>query len=156
MRLPLMYLKSPRLFYAHLLLNYINEEGCLHIHLMNLLPHEWSERNKHPDRSIPGHWSEIILIVYPLFLGECTFYEPFLIPLDNTICSMLDLVDPLGSYYWLPFWSWNYIPYIILHDGLVLLHHDILPKLLACCFLKTGRLKINDIYHKSHIWTESL
>ena len=45
----------------------------------------------------------------------------------NTICNMLDLVDPLRSCHWLSFWSRNYLPNIILHNRLVLLDHGILP-----------------------------
>ena len=39
----------------------------------------------------------------------------------------IDLVDPFGSHCKLPLRSWNNIPHIILHDGLILLHHDISP-----------------------------
>jgi hypothetical protein len=44
---------------------------------------------------------------------------------------MLDLIDPPGSHHWLHLMSRNYIPNIILHDGMILFHHGILPNLLA-------------------------
>jgi hypothetical protein len=61
--------------------------------------------------------------------------------------QQLDLIDPLGIHYKLPFWSRNIIPHIILHDGLILFCHGILPYLLTCCFSMTRRLGINDVVH---------
>jgi hypothetical protein len=56
-----------------------------------------------PNRSIPGHWSKGVFIVYSLFLGELSCYEPCLVLLNTVIYSMFDLVDPLGGHYEFPF-----------------------------------------------------
>jgi hypothetical protein len=53
---------------------------------------------------------------------------------------MLDLADQLGSHYCLPFWSPDHFSHIILHDGLILLHHDILAFLLLSSFFNGGGL----------------
>ena len=66
--------------------------------------------------------------------------------LDASICCMLDLVDPFGGHQKLPLRSWNNIPHIILHDGLILLHHGISPNLLV-----SNLLIINDVTHKGHV-----
>jgi hypothetical protein len=58
---------------------------------------------------------------------------------------MIYLIDPLGTHHRLSFCSHNYVSNIIIHDGLVLFHHGILPNLLAYCLLKIGRLGINDV-----------
>ena len=44
-------------------------------------------------------------IIYSFFLGEATSHKYFFMFLYATICSMLDLVDPLGSHNRLPLWS---------------------------------------------------
>ena len=67
--------------------------------------------------------------------------------LDVAICCMLDLVDSFEGHHKLPLKSRNNIPHIILHDGLILLHHGISPYLLVSSLLITGRLIINDVTH---------
>ena len=76
--------------------------------------------------------------------------------LDASICCMLDLVDPFGGHHKLPLRSRNNIPHIILHDGLILLHHGISPNLLVSGLLITGRLIINDVTHQGHVTQESM
>ena len=58
---------------------------------------------------------------------------------------MLDLVDPFGSYNGLPFWSWDKIPNIILHDRLILFDHRILPFFPFFHFFIIGRLFIKRV-----------
>ena len=70
--------------------------------------------------------------------------------LDVVVRYMLDLVGPFGSHQKLPLRSQNNIPHIILHDGLILLHHGISPNLLVSGLI-TGRLLINDMTHQGHV-----
>ena len=48
-------------------------------------------------------------------------------------------------------WSPNDLPHIILHDGLILLHHGISPYCMTSCLLITGRFRINDVAHSCNI-----
>ena len=79
------------------------------------------------DGSVSCYGCKCLLVVYAFFLGEAMHHEPYLVFFNATICSMLDLVDPLQSHDRLPLWSQNYLPYIIIHNRLVLLNHGILP-----------------------------
>ena len=63
---------------------------------------------------------------------------------------MLDLVDPYGRYYGLPFRSQSLILDIILHDQLVLFDHSLLPFLLGYFFI-ARRICINDVTQQCHI-----
>ena len=74
--------------------------------------------------------------------------------LDASIYCMLDLLDPFGGHHKLPLRSWNNIPHIILHDRLILLHHDISPNLSVSILLITGRLIINDVTHQGNVTWE--
>ena len=76
--------------------------------------------------------------------------------LDASICCMLDLVDPFGGHHKLPLRSWNNILHIILHDGLILLHHGISPSLLVSGLLIIRRIIINDVTHEGHVTRESM
>ena len=76
--------------------------------------------------------------------------------LDASICCMPYLVDPFGGYHKVPLRSRNNIPHIILHDGLILLHHGISPNLLISGLLITRRLIINDVTHQDHVTRESM
>ena len=62
---------------------------------------------------------------------------------------MLDLVDPYGIHYRLPFRSRHCILNIILLE-LVLFDHSLLPFLLVYFFI-AGRLCINDVAQQCHI-----
>ena len=64
---------------------------------------------------------------------------------------MLDHIDALGSHHGLPLRSWNNLRHIILHDKLILIHHDILQDLMSCYIIVIGRLIINDVTHHFHI-----
>ena len=74
--------------------------------------------------------------------------------LDASIYNMLDLLDPFGGHHKLPLRSQNNIPHMILHDGLILLHHGISPNLLVSALVKTGRLIINDVTHQGNVTRE--
>ena len=73
---------------------------------------------------------------------------------DASICCMLDRVDPFGGHHKLPLRSRNNMPHIILHDGLILLHHGISPNLLVSGLLITRRLIINDVTHQGNVTPE--
>jgi hypothetical protein len=64
---------------------------------------------------------------------------------------MLDLVNPLGSNHLLPFWPGHHLPYIIFHDGCILLHHGLLPHSMVCSLLISGRLCINKFCHQGNV-----
>ena len=81
-------------------------------------------------------------IVYSLFLRETMNLA--LYPLLLPFCFMLDLVDPLGRHYRLPFRSRKRILDILFHDQLVLFDHSLLPFLVGYFFI-TGRICINDV-----------
>ena len=55
-----------------------------------------------------------LFVVYAFFLWEASCYESFLVSHDVVIYCMLDLIDPYGRYYRLPFRSQCLILYIIL------------------------------------------
>ena len=97
------------------------------------------------DRSVSGYRCKGFFIIYSFFLWEVTGHESCFIFLYTAICSMLDLVDLVGSYNRLPFWSWDNIPNIILHDRLILFDHSILPFFPFCCFFIVGRFFINNV-----------
>jgi hypothetical protein len=48
-------------------------------------------------------------------------------------------------------WPWNYLPYIIFHNGGIFLHDGLLPHLMSCSTLITRRLSINELSHQCHI-----
>ena len=81
---------------------------------------------------------------FPLFerflwqqIWPCVFHA--------TIYSMFNLEKQFGGHYSLPLRSRYNLPYIILHDGLQLLHHGILPNLVYGYFFIHGRFKFNDV-----------
>ena len=92
-----------------------------------------------------------MLIIYSLYMRESSSNKYHFVPLDAPINYVFDLVDPFGSHYRLPFRSQNNIPHIILHDGLILLHHDISPYWMTSCLLIIGRLKMNDVAYSCGI-----
>ena len=90
-------------------------------------------------------WVEFLFIVYSFFLGETSSNKSCFIFFYAIVFSMLDLVDPSRSYDRLPFWSWDNIPNIVLHDRLIFFDHSILPFFLLCHFFITGRFFVNEI-----------
>ena len=64
---------------------------------------------------------------------------------DRELEEPQEVVDPLGSYNGLQFWSWDNIPNIILHDRLILFDQSILPFFLFCHFFIVGRFFINNV-----------
>ena len=70
-------------------------------------------------------------------------HEPCFVSLDVAIYCILDLIDPHGRHYGLPFRSQNRILDIIPHDQLV-------PFLLGYFFI-AGRICINDVTQQCHI-----
>ena len=59
--------------------------------------------------------------------------------------SVFGMVEKFGSYNRLPFWSWDNILNIILHDRLTLFDHSILPFFHFCCFFIVGRFFIDEV-----------
>lgn len=117
----------------------------IYIHLMYLpLPH-YNYWENISNRSVSSYKRQGLLIIYSPFLGESMSHKIFLVFLDVAICSMFDLVDPLGRHYKLIFRSRDQIQDIILHDRLVLFDHSILPLFLLDSFFIVGRLCINDV-----------
>ena len=132
--------KVLELLYVNLFLNKTIEECNIHIHLEKYPSHNKSKRNSNSTRGVPGHWIECLIIIHTLFLRESTCHELIFVLLDASIFHMLDLVDPSRSHHRLPLRSQYYLPQIIIHDGLVILHHGISPCLLVCNILIGGRL----------------
>ena len=98
-------------------------------------------------RSVYGQWSTSLHNLLPLSKRN---HKPFFVFLDVSICCMLDLVDPHGRHYKLPFRSRNHILDIIPHDQLVLFDHSIIPFLLGYFFV-IRRIYINDVTKQCHI-----
>ena len=86
----------------------------------------------------------------PLFAKNMS-HKSHLVFLNTAISYMLDLIDPFGSYHELPFKPRDHLLHIILHDGLILLHHGICPYLLSNSLLIGGRLCINDVSHLIYV-----
>jgi hypothetical protein len=156
MRLLLMYHETIWLLDVYFFLNLSIEKCCLYIHLMYSPTHGCYRGNNHPDRSVSSNKNKCILIIYSLHLRESSSNKSRFVPLDAPISYMFDLIDSFGSHYRLPFRSRNNIPHIILHDGLILLHHGISPYWMTSCFLITVRFRINDVAHSCGIARISL
>jgi hypothetical protein len=151
MRLLLMYHETIGLLDVYFFLNLSIEKGCLYIHLMYSLTHGCCRGNNHTDRSVLRNMSKCLLIIYSLHLRESSSNKSHFVPLDAPVNYVFDLVDLFGSHCKLPLRSQNNIPHIILHDGLILFHHDISPYWMTSCLLITGRLKMNDVAHRCGI-----
>ena len=78
-------------------------------------------------RSVSSQWSMPFHIILPLSKRN---HEPWFVSLEAAICCILDIVDPHGRHYELPFRYWNTILDIIPHDQMVLFDHSILPFIL--------------------------
>ena len=76
-------------------------------------------------------------------------YESCLVSHDVSIYYMLDLVDPYGRHYKLPFRSRHFILGMILLE-LVFFCHSLLPFILVYFFI-AGRICINDVAQQCHI-----
>ena len=72
-----------------------------------------------------------------------------ILPWDVAIYCVLDLVDPYGRHYGLPFRSRHCILDIIPLDQLELFDHFPLPFLLGYFFI-AGRIYINDVAQQCH------
>ena len=92
-------------------------------------------------RSVSGQWSMPCHSVLPLSERN---HEPWFVSLDIAIYCILDLVDPHGRHYGIPFRSRNHILDIIPYDQLELFDHSLLPFLLGYLFI-VGRIYINDV-----------
>ena len=132
--------KALKLLYIHLFLNNTIEERSLHIHLVKSPTHNKSKGDNSSNRGVPDHWSKCLIIIHYLSLRESTCHEPSFVLLDVAIRCMLDFVDSSRSHHRLPLRSRYYLPQIILHDGLVFLHHGISPSLLVYSLLRSGRI----------------
>ena len=78
--------------------------------------------------TVPRHWCKCLYVFYAFFLWEASCYECCFISHDVSIYFMLDLVDPYGRHYRLPFRSRHRILDIIPLD------HSLLPFLLGYFF----------------------
>jgi hypothetical protein len=135
---------------VYFFLNLSIEKGCLYIHLMYSPTDGCCRGNNHLDRSVSSNMRKCLLIIYSLHLRESSSnkYHLCLSMLPSTVCLIFrsiwkSLQTSLRSQ--------NNIPHIILHDGLILLHHDISPYWMTSCLLITGRLKMNDVAHSCGI-----
>ena len=95
-----MCLNRQWVLYIHFLLDYTIQECCLNIQLLCLLYHTCTYGSI---GSVPHNWYKCRLIVYSLFLLEASCYKYCLVFLDVSISYILDLVDPYGRHYGLPF-----------------------------------------------------
>ena len=100
-----MCLESQWFFHIHFLLDYTIQESCLDIHLVYFPLHDYFQCKYGPNGSVPHHRCKCLFVVYAFFLWESSCYESFLVSHDVVIFCMLDLVDPYGRYYGLPFRS---------------------------------------------------
>ena len=98
-------------------------------------------------RSVCGQWSRSCHSLLPLSERN---REPCFVSLDAAIQRILDLVDPHGRHYELPFGSQNRIIDIILLDQLVFSDHSLLPFILVHFFINR-RICINDVTQQCHI-----
>jgi hypothetical protein len=151
-----MYHETVWLLDVYLFLNLSIEKCCLYIHPMYSLTHGCCRGNNHLDRSVSSNKSKCLLIIYSLYLRESSSNKSRFVPLDAPVNCVFDLVDPFGSHYRLPFMSRNNISHIILHDGLILLHHGISSYWMTSCLLKIGRLRIDDVAHSCGVARISL
>ena len=133
------------LLYIHFLFHYTIQERSLDIHLVNLPFHQCSQSKYLSDGSVSGYMYTIFFIIYSFFLWEAMSHESCFIFLYVAICSMLDIVDPFGSYNRLPLSSWDNIANIILHGQLILFCHSILPLFPFYCFFIVGRFFIDEV-----------
>ena len=140
-----MCLKTEWLLHIHFLFHYTIQESSLDIHMVYLLFHHCNHSKYLSDGSVSGYRCKSFFIIYSFFLGEATSHKSCFIFFYVIVCSMLDLVDPFESYNRIPFWSWDNISNIILHDRLVFFDHNILPLFSFCHFFVTGRFFINEI-----------
>ena len=143
-----------RLLYVYLLLQLTIKECCLDIYLMDFPSHLCCKWDHSSYRSILGHRSKCLLIVYSLLLREPLGHEPCLVFLDATICTVLYLIDSTWSNYFSIYWSRHYLPHIILHNWVILLNHSFLPYLMLCNLLIDGRFTIYQLTNQYHIVIE--
>ena len=99
-----------------------------------------------------GQWSVACHSLLPLSKRND---EPCFVSIDAAICYILDLVDPHGRHYGLPFRFWNHILEIIPSDQLALFDHSLLPFLLVYLCIP-GRICINDVTQQCYITGVSL
>ena len=129
------------------LLMYVLSHGCLlssYKALFNL--HTWVFLSC----VLTSNGCKCLFIVYAFFLWESSCYKSCLVSHDDAIYCMLDLVDPCGRHYRLPFSS--SMPHPKHHSSWT---GTLLPFLLSYFFID-GRLCINDVAQQFHITGVSL
>jgi hypothetical protein len=146
----LMYCKTIWLLDVYLFLNISIQKGCIYIHLMYSLTHGCYRGNNHSDRCVSSNRSKCF-IIYSLHLRESSSNKSHFLPLDAPVNCVFNILYPFGSHYRLPLKSQKNIPHIILHVGLILLHHDISPYWMTSFLPIIGRLKMNDVDHSFNI-----
>jgi hypothetical protein len=73
---------------------------------------------------------------------------------NTFVCNMFYLLYPFGRYHIFVLWSGNYLPYIILCNGLVFFCHGIHPFFLLKSFFKESMFLFYEITHQDHITGE--
>ena len=130
MGVPILDFEPQRLLYIHLFLYRTMQKCSLHIHLMKTPSLRSSKSYDRSNGGILGHRCKYVIIVYAFLLREATGNESCLELFSTSIRSMLDLVEPFRGDNLFVFRSWNHIPDVILHYGLILFVHHILPDLM--------------------------
>jgi hypothetical protein len=136
---------------VYFFLNISIEKGCIYMHMMYSLTHGCCRVNNNPDRSVSSNMRTCLIIIYSLHMRESSTNKSRFVPLDAPVNYVFDFLYPFGIHYRLPLRSRNNIPHIILHDGLIVLHHEISPYWMTSFLLVTGRLKMNDVAHSCNI-----
>ena len=101
---------------VHFLFNYMILYCFLDAHLVYLSFHYCNHCKYRSYGSVSCYRIKCLLVNYAFFWGESKYYKYCLSFFNVVVCSMLDLLVPLGRHYILPFWSQYHIPDIILHD----------------------------------------
>jgi len=124
----ILHFESLWLLYIYLLFNDSIKEFCLHIgHLVRLPFHLCCKSYDGSNGGIPCYWRKSFFIVKSLFLRETPSHKPGFVFLYTSICCMLDLINLLWGDHNFVFRSWNHVPYIILHNRMVLFSHGFHP-----------------------------
>ena len=50
-----------------------------------------------------------------------------------------------------PLWPRKNLPYLVFHNGVILLNHSFLPHIMLCILLEARRLRVNQLCHQCHI-----
>ena len=78
-------------------------------------------------------------------------HQEFLVLIHAFVYCMLHLVYPSGSHHLFPFWPRHNLPCLVFQNGVILLNDSLLPHIMLCILLETGRLGVNQLCHQCHI-----